>query len=208
MVPDRTLTKEYLPYWSETGLISIAANAPENVAVKGALTLVTLEFKVITSYAGELAISVLEEATFEPVGVTTNPFTGAAEYTFKDFTLDVVDEKGKALTNVLYDATSEDLYVNLKAFLNVDNDKDGYVNMADALALYEYIVFDEYDVVADANCDGKVTMEDLEVLYDIITGVITVDELINPAVEEEIQYDENGNAILPDDFTPADGARD
>lgn len=164
------------------GVISIAANASENVKVKGALTLVTLEFKVITAAAGEFDISVVELVEDVKVNTAKNPTT-ENDYVTKDFALDVVDEKGKALTNVLYDATSEVLKVNLKAFLNVDNDNKGLVNMADALALYEYIVFDEYDVVADANCDGKVTMEDLDILYDIITGIITVEDLINPIAE-------------------------
>ena len=203
---DNKLSKEK----ESIGIISIAANADENVAVKGAMTLVTLEFKVITAYAGELAIYV-DESAMAPIAFDTNPRNNQLVATdYATYELVVVDEKGKTLDNKYINYNKNDgnqiLYVNLEAYLDVN--KDDTVNMADALALYEYIVFDEYDVVADANCDGKVTMEDLTLLYNVITGVITVDDIINPVVVEEIQYDENGNAILPEDFVPGvDGAR-
>ena len=166
-----------------TGVVSIAAAATENVKIKGALDLVTLEFMVITPVANEYPISVVESVKDIKVATVMNPYTGKAEFVSKDYALNFVNEKGVAVENVLYNATEEVLKVNVKGFLNIDGDKAGLVNMSDALALYEYILFEDNYVEADVNCDGAVNLDDLIFLFDIINGKKTIQEHIYSIVK-------------------------
>jgi hypothetical protein len=168
---------------TSSGVISITGAASENVQIKGALDLVTLEFMVITPVADEYSISVVESVQNVQVATIKNPSTGSADPVKKDFALNFVNEKGVAVANVLYNATEEVLDVNVKGFLNIDGDKAGLINMSDALALYEYIVFGPYNVEADVNCDGTVDITDLIFLFDIINGKKTVQEYIYSIVK-------------------------
>lgn len=185
---------------SSVGTIVVTANAPENVAIKGSQELVTLEFKVNSADYAWAFIEIPYEAMTQVAGKYED---GSPKYEW--FYVDVVDEKGNAVDALYNGFASVDF--EIKTFLDIND--DGYRSMADALALYEYIVFDEHDdVVADANHDGQITVEDLDILYRLLSGVVTVEDLINPVTIEDIEYDEEGNAVLPDDFVPSDGAKD
>ena len=63
--------------------------------------------------------------------------------------------------------------------------------MADAHLLYALIYNNEYDVLADADFDGKITAYDLNVLYSILVGQITVEDYLNPP-QTVVEAAENG----------------
>lgn len=105
--------------------------------------------------------------------------------TYKYISIEVLDANRHEVP-VLFaeegeDAINESEKVQIASFLDLDD--NGYINLADAYDLYSLIFNNEYDVIADANFDGKVDGKDLSILYAVYTGVITVEQLIAPDAE-------------------------
>lgn len=192
-----------------SGEIKVAANAKENVNVKGSQDLVILAFKVIdpkATYAG----------FFVPVyEAVYDEFMGQEEFVEFVPAITVVDEKGKAVNciynefvNDPYSVEFEEFYswlyegenlgelavANLNPLLDVDGNGRGGndLNMEDILALYELIVFGEYNVTADTDFNGIINMIDLANAYKVLVGRSTVEELAG---------------VIPSDWIPADGAK-
>jgi len=197
-----------------TGEIKVAANAKENVLVKGSQDLVVLAFKVIdpNAFYAEFLVPVYK-AEYNRLSGWFAGFTSAVT---------VVDEKGKAV-NCLYnefdvyaqpdydaedfdyeawenefiydgETTGELAQAIINPLLDVDGDFRGGndLTMADILALYELIVFGEYSVTADTDFNGIVNMIDLANAYHVLVGRTTVEELAG---------------VIPSDWIPADGAK-
>ncbi|MBO5701592.1 MAG: hypothetical protein J6S71_04070 [Clostridia bacterium] len=150
------------------GTVNIAVQADnENISIKGTKNLLTLQFKVVGAVESgyySTQISVAKES------------------------VDFIDETGKALTNVIYNETN---------FVKGDKDTDGIelveifdikvdgdYKMDDALEIYTYILFNEYDAAADINADGKIDAEDLRIFYAVLTGATTIADYFKPATEE------------------------
>ncbi len=170
------------------GVVSIAANADDEVEIKGAQTLVTLEFKVVAfAAASDVEFSVAEK-TVVSGGKLGEKHEFYPYYKFEGtsttatYTADVVNGLGKAV-NVNYRG-SNSVSVDVTGYLDLDG-KAG-ITMADAHALYALIYNNEYTVEADADFDGKVTAKDLSILYSILTGATTVEDLVRPASSTEI----------------------
>ncbi len=149
----------------KSGIVRIAASADNaHVAIKGSQNLVTLQFKVVsTAYAAaEIAVGNVTDA----LG-------------FNSYIADFIDENGKIVNSFKNNVNS--VSIELAQFLDMD---DNYVlTMSDALEIYTLILFNEYDVAADANADGKIDAEDLRVFYAILTGATTVEEYFKPVEE-------------------------
>ncbi len=155
--------KEYEGY---NGIVNIAVNTTDGVSVKGSFDLVVLEFKVI---------SAMTNATEFFVGDVSGWFTGYYSYS-------VVGINGVKLDAMKNGTNSTSVAIG--SFLDLDD--DGTTDMADAFQLYYlYITSDEYVAEADVNSDGVIDDEDIEDLYDILTGAVTLDEYINPQVKPE-----------------------
>ncbi len=149
----------------KAGIVRIAASADNaHVAVKGNQNLVTLQFKVISTAYSAAQISV----------GNVDDFLG-----FNSYTADFIDETGKAVASFKNGANS----VSIELAQIFDMDDNGTLNMNDALAIYTLILFNEYDVAADINADGKIDAEDLRVFYAILTGATTVEEYFKPVEE-------------------------
>lgn len=193
-----------------TGVVKVAANAKENVLVKGSQDLVVLAFKVVNPTApGANFLVPAYEAQEDPF------FGGFAGFASA---VTVVDEKGNAV-NALYndfDLNAEPDFDNyesweaayiyegenvgelaqatIRPLLDVDGNYQGGndLNMADILALYELIVFNEYDVAADTDFNGVINMVDLANAYHVLVGRTTVEALAG---------------VIPSDWIPAEGAK-
>jgi len=143
------------------GIVNIAVNTAEGVSVKGSYDLVVLEFKVISS---------MTNAAEFAVGEVWGWMTGYYSYS-------VVGSNGNKLEAMLNDTN----YATVEIGTFLDLYEDGVLDMADAFQLYYlYTMTDEYVAEADVNSDGVIDNEDIEDLYKILTGVITLDEYINP----------------------------
>lgn len=187
--------------FTDAGVVVVAASADDEIAIKGAQTLATFEFEVI-NYSGTET-----EATFavESKSVLTGVELGAeyvsavggylvdeSKATVKTYAADVVDGMGKTVpTNAIDSLGNKANYatVNVAGFLDLDG-KNG-ITMADAHLLYALIYNNEYDVLADADFDGKITAYDLNVLYSILVGQITVEDYLNPP-QTVVEAAENG----------------
>ncbi len=146
----------------KAGAVKIAANADnKHISVKGSQNLVTLQFKVISDSTSELL--------FE-VGNVDDALG------FNTFTPDIIDETGAQVKS--FKNGKNGVKVALNQFLDVDG-KPGRT-MSDALDIYTYILFNEYDAAADANADGKIDAEDLRIFYAILTGATTVEDFFKP----------------------------
>ena len=150
----------------KAGVIRIAAQADNaHVAIKGRQNLVTLQFKVIsTAYAAaELSVGNVYD------------FLG-----FNEYKAEFIDETGKAVASFKNDVNT----ASIKLAPLFDMNGDYTLTISDALEIYTLILFNEYDVVADINADGKIDAEDLRIFYAILTGATTVEAYFAPAAEE------------------------
>lgn len=186
----------------DAGVVNVVANAGDEVEIKGAQVLAVIEFEVVdyTGTAGDATFAV--EAAEVVTGLALGEYVSAysayvvdyAKSTVVTYKPDVVNGKGKAVAvNAIDDQgkSVNDVTVGVAGFLNLDG-KDG-ITMADAHALYALIYNNEYDVMADADFDGKVTAKDLNVLYNILTGKITVEEYLTPSTSELEEAPDDGS---------------
>ncbi len=148
----------------KAGIVRIAAQADNaHVAIKGSQNLVTLKFKVTSTATGAALIEV----------------GNVSDVLGWSYTPDIIDENGTQVKSFKNDSNS--VLVELAQFLDMNDD---YVlTMSDALEIYTLILFNEYDVAADANADGKIDAEDLRVFYALLTGATTVEEYFKPVEE-------------------------
>ena len=179
----------------DVGVVVVAASADDEVEIKGEQTLVTLEFEVVNYTGSEAETEFAVEPSTVVTGLEKGEYVSAysayvvdySKSVTKTYAADVVDGLGKSV-NVNY-LGSNTAVVTVAGFLDLDG-KNG-ITMADAHALYALIYNNEYDVMADADFDGKITAYDLNVLYSILVGQITVEDYLNPP-ESVIEASENG----------------
>ena len=149
----------------KAGIVRIAASADNaHVAIKGNQNLVTLQFKVISTAYAAAEISV----------GNVYDFLG-----FNEYTPDFIDETGKAVASFKNGANT----ATIELAQLFDMNGDYALTMSDALDIYTLILFNEYDVAADINADGKIDAEDLRVFYAILTGATTVEAYFTPVAD-------------------------
>lgn len=166
---------QYVP----TGLVNVALSSIAGEAIKGASELVVLEFKVAPANnmvkAAQFAIGEVHYGEVEEL---------------------VIGSNGRKIASMYNDFANCEVAITTLA----DLDKDNATTMFDAFELYYLIVTDEYDVVADIDGDGQLTVDgDLALLYSYIVGETNIEDIIHPPVEKEkdrvYKYDENGLLI-------------
>jgi len=137
---------------ADTGVVTFAANADGDVSIKGGEDLVKLTFMVIDPAAVEAEFSVAN--------------------------VDIVAKNAKGQN--VEAAAGDTVVVNLDKFLNVDG-KGAAATMDDAFALYnEYLTGDKtFSACADADFDGEITINDLEIIYKVIVGETTIQKLVD-----------------------------
>ena len=74
------------------------------------------------------------------------------------------------------DIDGSDAKITIKKFLDVN--ADGDVSIEDALAYYNLAKNDGYNVVADTDKDGSITLTDLTNLYDYLVGSKTYADMV------------------------------
>ncbi len=178
----------------KSGVLSIVANADGNVLVKGAQDLVVLEFVIISAEAAnerfEVGTATVTDLVLGPQIKDIDPdapLSDANLYTIvrgsmtnRYYSVDVINANGKAV-DALYNGSNYSKYITITGYLDLDG-KDG-ITMADAYELYSLIYNNEYDVKADADFDGAITAKDLSMLYAILTGAVTVEQIVSPDAE-------------------------
>lgn len=97
-----------------------------------------------------------------------------ANKTAVDTNVDVGDEN--AVTGML-DVVEK---ITIEKFLDVN--ADGDVSLEDALAFYNLAKADGYDVVADVDKDGQITLDDLTYLYEYLVGSKTYADMVAQGV--------------------------
>lgn len=180
------------------GIVSIASSSTEGVAIKGNNEYVTLTFQVIEARG---------QAQFEIGYIIPAVAANRANPAYSIYSANAVGANGKSINlnyNVSMKESMAGVEINNKthtvdtlAFL--DFDADGELTIFDAFELYYLIETDEYDVLADADHDGDVDTDDLDILYAVLVGEKTLkDILAEKEVEEEervIKYDEEGFVV-------------
>ena len=145
------------------GKVSVAVQADNaNIAIKGTKNLLTLQFKVVAAveqgyYSTQISVT-KDSVDF----ITETGASVAAMWNTTNYVAGSKETDGIELVEIL----------DVKA--------NGTYDMADALAIYTLILFNEYDAAADINADGKVDAEDLRVFYAILTGATTVADYFKP----------------------------
>ncbi len=190
-----------------TGRVKVAANARDDVLVKGSEDLVVLQFKVI-GVAANLAFTV---RAYDEIVSYYEYTEGDTTYETANYsyvpTLEVINEKGQNVNAIYCGDRNSDradgynaykankytaTYASVKSLLDLNS--DGEVTMSDIRAIYLLIVSNGYDVVADANFDGMIDMmHDLTVAYQVLVGKTTVEEIAG---------------VMPADWVPGMGAKD
>ena len=153
--------------------------------------------KVAANNANGVEIGTAEDLvvlTFKVVDVPMIPYIS-----FAVVDGDAVSSTKKPVDVNYYDSPYTVNYtrVMIKTFLDLDG--DWALTIADALELYTMIIFDaEYDTIADVNSDGTIDTTDLILLYEVLTGLKTPEDILNGEEEEEERvqkYDNEGNLI-------------
>ena len=204
--PIYATTKEKAP----VGVVSVVAQAAEDIYVKGAYDLVTLQFKVIATeilyedIADDPDTYLVDESrkatdTEFSVAATTVVIPSSVDPAYDSYLggylvlaskpnvypIEVVDAKAKPVKSMYNNVNSVAPF--LYGFLDLD--MDTALTLADAKAIYSLIIDPdaEYTVLADADADGAITVADLTALYQIFTGAKTVEEILNPKAEGELK---------------------
>lgn len=164
--------------------LHVAANAKENVTVDGAQAIIKATFKVENLYDAPIAPffvmgsedMMLKPYAIDDIDVVENYIEGVA-----------VAEDGTVVPCNYYgccDMCCNVAIVDMLLFLDVDRDYE-VATMLDALALYNIILGEaDFTSTADANFDGVIGVDDLVILYDVIVGATTVNEILG---REEVE---------------------
>lgn len=136
--------------------ISVVAFAPnsadkqmQNATIEGEEAVVTLYFTILPQDGARTTFTFLNQQTIQIA---------------EDGTSAMVNSEGVAAT------------LDAKSLMNVNEDMG--IDLADAFALYQLITNGEYDVTADLDRDGEITLADFEILYTYITGGITYEDIL------------------------------
>lgn len=137
--------------------VSVVAFAPnsadrkmQNVTIEGEEAVVTIYFTVLPQ-----------------AGISTGlRFLGDEQ------TIQIGEEGASAMVH----SEGVDAVLDAEALMNVNGDLG--VDLADAFALYQRIISGEYDVTADLDRDGEVTLADFKILYTYITGGTNYEEIL------------------------------
>lgn len=136
--------------------ISVVAFAPnsadkqmQNATIEGEEAVVTLYFTILPQNGARTTFTFLNQQTVQIA---------------EDGTSAMVYSEG-----VNAELVAEEL-MNVNADMGID--------LADAFALYQLITNGEYDVTADLDRDGEITLADFEILYTYITGGITYENIL------------------------------
>ena len=176
------------------GIVTVVSNSAKGVELIGDNEYAVLTFKLIKATG---AVS-FETGVVVPLMAGSNMWHPA----YKEYSTNVVGVNGttiKANYGVATPANNKVYQASTDAFLNLDGSEDGELTIFDAFELYYLIENDEYTVLADADHDGDVDTDDLDILYSLIIGEKTVEDILKGEKEEEkdrvIEYDENGFVI-------------
>ena len=180
------------------GVVSVASSSTAGVDLKGNNEYAVLTFKVIESgYTARFSIGYIQPCQ-------TTGYDPLANTWYK---ANAVGANGRAI-KVNYNVTADiygsyidpdsvnnkNLDVNTLTFLDLD--ESGELDIFDAFDLYYLIETDTYSVLADADHDGDVDTDDLDLLYAVLVGETTLKDILKGETEgeedREIVYDENG----------------